>query len=69
MEKQKLREIREAEATQLMEDNLRQINDVKKMRELQQQQEEVNYIQMLLSNTLQRTRMKNAAYSPPQRER
>ncbi len=41
LEKQRLDEIRNAEARQLMAENLKQIDDVKKMREIHKLQAEV----------------------------
>ena len=43
MEKKRLAEIRAGEAAQLMADNLRQIEDVKTMRNIHKLQEEVCY--------------------------
>ena len=42
MEKKRLEEIRNAEARQLMSDNLKQIEDVEKMRHVLKQQDEVS---------------------------
>lgn len=43
MEKKRLEEIRADEAKQLMSDNLRQIDDVKRMRDIHKMQEEVGF--------------------------
>ena len=44
LEKKRLEEIREAEARQLMADNLKQINDVEKMKTVARMQEEVSKV-------------------------
>ena len=46
LEKKRLEEIQQAEAGQLMSDNLKQMDDVRKMRKIQQQQEEVRKISL-----------------------